>query len=172
MQRISCLTVKFLHFLLNYSFPTLYFACNKTYSLVKNLFSSKKLTFLLSLVALKSSILWQDMWLWIKCISCWHIFKYCSLWLYLNIIKYNFNCLGLWHSYGWFTCKNILRDGKKQGHSILDFWVGNPHISAGHTCQMLASLFFQLFSFWRVTLRQETSLPTSGSEKCLCLHIK
>lgn len=43
--------------------------------------------------------------------------------------------------------------------SILDFCVGNTHISAGHTCHMLASFFLQIFSFLRVISRQETSLP-------------
>lgn len=48
---------------------------------------------------------------------------------------------------------------RSKERSILDFCVGNTHISAGHTCHMLASFFLQIFSFLRVISRQETSLP-------------
>lgn len=107
-----------------------------------------------------------------RCISCWHIsLNVVRLWLYLNIIMHNFKCLVIWHSRGWFPCK-IFQEMERSKDDL--FWTCGlaAHISAGHTCHMSASLFFQLFSFLRLTSRQETSLPTSGSEKCLCLHIK
>ena len=92
-----------------------------------------------------------------------------SLWLYLNIVKCNFNWLVIWHSCGWLTCSNILGYEKKQGYL---FWtLGWQHSPLLVTPAICCLLFSSNCSSQKMTSRQETSLPTSRSEKCLCLHI-
>lgn len=92
-----------------------------------------------------------------------------SLWLYLNIIKCNFNWLVIWHSCGWLTCSNILGYEKKQGYLFWTLgWQHSPLLVTPAICCLLVS---SNCSSQKMTSRQETSLPTSRSEKCLCLHI-